>query len=123
MRNETADTLRHLQDASWFSKVGVRDEDSNMAVVLSSWRDAVRHCQSVAWDNLAVDTAGRLREKILTKSLERLREWNDLAEDLKKHVLPLVRDKVLAVTEDIPDPDAVRHCCEWDILHLCLETE
>jgi len=114
-------TLKRLERADWFSRVGVKDTEA--AVVLSSWDEAVEHCSSLEWENLCLEMSNRLSEKILQKSKERFVKWNDIAIELKQTTIPFVRRKIESVVQDHHLPKVFEDTVQWDVLALCMETE
>lgn len=123
MRRTTEQTLLELENAEWFASVGIRNEVSKVAVVLSSWEEAIEFCSSVGWENLELELANKLREKLLRTAIDRYRQWNQTAVELKAVTIPLVDRKIAPVVEQNRLPKAFRDAVQWDILHVCMEAE
>src|SRR2546423_1333452 len=121
MRYETSETIRQLEGADWFSRVG--QHDSELAIFLASWEEAVQECSSEEWKNLKLQLANRFRERLLARSRERFSEWNDIVDEMKVLTIPLVRQKVSRVIDTHSLPKAFQDAVEWDILHLFMEAE
>jgi hypothetical protein len=68
MHPRTAATLNKLQRAKWFANVGVQDTD--VAIVLSSWDQAMEHCSSIEWENLRLEAFNQYRMRLLERSKE-----------------------------------------------------
>ena len=64
MHPRTIATLHQLDKADWFSRVGVKDTE--IAIVLASWDDAVAHCSSVDWENLCLEAANQYCERLFS---------------------------------------------------------
>jgi len=94
-----------------------------VAVVLSSWQEALESSESDEWQNLCLEAANQLRERILERSRERLLQWNEIVDDLKKVTIPFVRRKIEAVVQTHHLPVCFEDTVQWDILHLCMESE
>jgi hypothetical protein len=123
MTFETSENLRQLDDAKWFARVGVHDEVSSVAVVLSSWEQAIAHSSSDDWKNLKLEIANRFRERLIEAKPERFCRWNDIVAEVKKCTMPLVRRKLEPAVVRYKLPRSVVETAEWDILHLCMESE
>lgn len=123
MRPETQATLRQLEDAHWFSSVGVRDATSSVAVVLSSWDEAIEFSSSLSWENMRLEIANSFRKKLLEKAMVRYRQWNDIVDDVKTLTMPLVERKIGPVVKRFGLPQVFKDDVHWDILHLCMEAE
>lgn len=121
MHPRTTATLDKLEKAQWFSKVGVRDTEA--AIVLSSWQEAIAHCSSIEWENLSLEAANSLCERILERSVERFRLWNNVATELKATTVPFVRRKIESVVREQHLPTVFENMVQWDILHVCMEAE
>jgi hypothetical protein len=46
-------TIDQVNNAAWFSRVGVKD--TTVAMVLPSWEEAVDSCASIEWEDLCHD--------------------------------------------------------------------
>ena len=98
MRLTTKATLATLIQAQWFDSVGVHDTDS--AIVLSSWGEPIESCSSLEWENLCLEAANQYRERLLERSVERFRRWNDVVDKMKPIAQALVREKCQQVVEE-----------------------
>jgi hypothetical protein len=123
MTPETKATLRQLEDADWFSLVGQHDANTNVAIVLSSWDEAIEHCSSMEWENLELQIVNRLCEKLLAAAPDRFNQWNEIVNEMKQHTIPLVERKIAAVVEQCHLPKVFSDSVQWDILNLCMESE
>lgn len=121
MHPRTQATLDELERAEWFSAVGVRDTE--VAIVLSSWQEALEHCRSLEWNNLNLEAANQYRERLMERSLPRFRRWNDVVDEMKKTSIPLVRKKIDPTVRANELPPDFEHSVQWDILHLLMECE
>jgi len=123
MRPETIANLQLLEDADWFSAVGVHDHISEVAHVLSSWDQALEHCQSIDWENTKLEVSNQFCERLLAANPDRFNRWNHVVREVKGHTIPLVRRKTAQVVSEFDLPRAFIGAVEWDILGLCMESE
>lgn len=123
MRFETSENLRQLEDAPWFARVGRHDDDTKVAVVLTSWREAVEYCSSLEWENIRLEIANRFRERLLAVSTERFCKWNEVVDEIKPVTMDLVRRKIAPFVLEHDLPKDFGDAVDWDILHLCMESE
>jgi hypothetical protein len=121
MHRRTLAVLEELQKAHWFSRVGV--PDTSLAIVLSSWQEAIACCSSIEWENLQLEASGDNHVAVMRRSKEREAKWNDIVNELKKTTIPLVRNKIEPVVRQHGLPKVFGDSVEWDILGVCLESE
>jgi hypothetical protein len=121
MHPRTVATLEVLDKAVWFSRVGVKATE--VAIVLSSWEEAIEHCSSIEWENLGLEAANQYRERLVVNSKERFRKWNEIAEEVRTIAIPFVREKIDMVRQEYNLPEVFVNTVEWDIIHLCMEAE
>ena len=121
MHPRTASTLEKLEKADWFAKVGA--QDTSVAVVLSSWREAIEHCRSVEWENLCLEAVNQYRERLLERAKDRYIQWNDLVAQLKPVTNALVIQKIETVVRENDLPKVFEDTVQWDILNVCMEAE
>jgi hypothetical protein len=121
MHPRTTATLERLEDANWFSCVGIKD--TTVAIVLSSWQEAIQHCSSMGWQNLLLEADNQYVLRVLERSKERYRMWNDVVAEMKQTTIPLVRRKIEAVVREHRLPQVFEDTVQWDILGVCMEAE
>lgn len=121
MHSKTEANLKALREVEWFRNVGVRDTE--VADVLSSWDEAIESCSSPDWENLCIGAANLMRQRLVQRSMERFREWNDVVAMLKPVVVPLVEEKIEAVVARNGLSEQFFFQVRWDILHLCIQSE
>jgi len=121
MHGTTKATLAELEAANWFINVG--KNDSQRALILSNWNDAIQSCSSPQWEETRLEAANRLREKLAKLDINRFRKWNELVKELKPFVETLVDRKSKNVVDQYALPKAFIDTIRWDILHLCMECE
>jgi len=117
----TAATLETLERAVWFSKVGIKD--TKVAIVLSSWQEAIDHCSAPEWEDLCLEATNQYCERIVERSLDRWRKWNQTVDEIKRFTEPLVSTKIAAVVEQHKLPRVFQSVVSWDILFVCMEAE
>jgi hypothetical protein len=122
MHPRTIATLEQLENADWFSAVGVNDTDE-AAIVLSSWQEAIEHCSSIEWENVNLEGANSYRERLVERSPERFQKWNDIAREVRPVTDALVRRKIKLVVQQNNLPKVFENCVQWDIAHVCMEAE
>jgi hypothetical protein len=121
MKPSTIATLEKLERVDWFSKVGV--PDTEVAVVLSSWDQAIEHCSSVEWENLSIEAMNQYRMRVLERSKDRFNRWSAVAKELQTKTIPLVERKTEGVVRQNSLPKRFGDMVQWDILGVCLESE
>ncbi len=121
MHPQTIATLDQLAKTEWFVCVGVKD--TAVAIVLSSWHEAIAHCSSTEWENICLDASNQYCRGILERSVERFKRWNEIAIELKETTIPFVRRKIEAVVKEQRLPEIFENMVQWDILGVCMEAE
>ena len=61
--------------------------------------------------------------RLLKRSIERYREWNEIVIKLKQVVIPFVNNKIESVVRENNLPKAFENTVQWDILGVCIEAE
>jgi hypothetical protein len=118
----TLTALEELEDAAWFSRVGIK-ADSTTAMVLDSWQEAIEHCGRFEWGEMRDEVTNLYREGIAQRSPERWRHWNEVAHEVKAFTVPLVNRKIEAVVREHQLPEIFRVNVRADITMFCMETE
>ena len=121
MHPRTVATLEQLKQADWFCCVGIRDTEA--AEVLSSWYEAIESCSSPEWEHLCLEAANQYRERLVERSPEQFKKWNDIAVEIRPSALALVAEKTKQVIQENNLPKAFLDTVNWDIAHLCMEAE
>src|ERR1700733_5759382 len=121
MHLKTIVTLDRLEEAAWFSCVGIKDTD--VAIVLSSWQEAIDHCSSIEWENLCLEARNQYCERLVERSMERFRKWNETVDELKPIIIPFVKGKIEAVVRKHHLPKKFEDIVQWEILGVCMEAE
>ena len=121
MHPRTITTLERLKDSPWFSRVGVKDTEA--AIVLSSWKEAIECCSAAEWEDLCLEAINCYRERLVERSPNILNGWNQKVDELKVVTVPFVRDCIGRVMDKNSFPKIFEDTVHWDILHLCLESE
>lgn len=121
MHPRTKATLKQLEQAAWFSKVGVPDTDK--AIVLPSWDEAIKHCGSPEWEDLCLEAQNQYCERLFERSRERFNRWNEIAIKVKATTVPLVQRKIAPVVRKHGLPEVFEATVQWDILGICMEAE
>lgn len=121
MSPRTTATLDSLRKIEWFRNVGVRDAQA--ATVLASWDEAIASCSSPEWEDLCLEAANQYRERLVERSPTEFARWNEVVQEVKPAAIALVREKTQDVVARNSLPKVFVDTVEWDILHLCMESE
>lgn len=121
INQRTISTLKELENAQWFSNVGLIDSD--YPIHLASWEDAVKSSEGEGWEGLCQEAANQYRSRLAERDPERFKEWNSIVREVKTFTIPLVLEKTRAVVEVNGLPKGFVDTVQWDILHLCMESE
>ncbi|MFC3107888.1 hypothetical protein ACFOFO_07930 [Undibacterium arcticum] len=121
MQQRTISTLDELDGIEWFSNIGKHDSDH--PIFLISWEEAMESCESAAWESLCQEAANQYRARLIERNVERFRDWNALAREVKQVTVPLVLRKTKGVVNSNHLPKEFIDTVQWDILHLCMESE
>jgi len=121
MNPRTKATLRQLEEAEWFSKVG--QCDTQVAIVLSSWEQAIQSCSSPSWENLCLEGTNSYCERLLEKSPARFNQWNEVVALVKPYSDALVQNKIASVVQENNLPKVFENTVRWDMLHVLIEAE
>jgi hypothetical protein len=121
MHPRTVATLNKLENAAWFSRVGIKD--TNVAIVLSSWHEAIEHCSSLEWENLCLEARNQYCERLVQRSPKLWDKWNDIVVEMKRFTEPLIERKIETVVRENNLPRVFRATVRWDILGVCMESE
>jgi hypothetical protein len=121
MHPRTIATLRRLEKAAWFSCVGVKD--TKVAIVLSSWDEAVEHCGALEWADLRLEATNQYCERLFARSRERFSKWNEVVVDVTPATMDLVNRKLEPVVREHDLPEMFGQSVAHDIFHLCMEAE
>ncbi len=125
MQPQTAATLEQLEKADWFANVGTFNgiQNPSKVMLLPTWEEAVNQCSSIAWENLCLEAANQYRQRLTERSREQFSQWNEIVASLKPITEPLVRQKIEAVVREHDLPKVFEDTVQWDILHVCMESE
>ena len=121
MHQRTVATLETLRQVEWFRNVGIHDTEA--ADVLCSWDEAFASCSSPEWEGLCLEAAHQYSERLRERSPERIESWNDVVNIVKPHSQDLVLEKTRAMVRVYAPPKIFLDTVEWDVLHLCMESE
>jgi hypothetical protein len=121
MHPRTIRALQQLEEASWFSRVGVKD--ASTAIVLGSWPEAIEHSDSLEWEHLCADAQNYYCRCVAERSEERWSQWNETVREVKKATRPLVERKIEAVVREHNLPKIFEIRVHSDTIGLCMEAE
>lgn len=121
MHARTQATLKQLDEVEWFRAVGQKDTD--VAIILPSWIEAIASCASVDWENLCLEAVNRYCKQLMSRDKERFNQWNAIANAVKAVTIPLVTRKIEQVVKENGLPKVFEDTVQWDIVHLAMESE
>jgi hypothetical protein len=121
MQPSTIAILEALEAADWFSRVGVKDTEN--AIVLSSWSEAIEHRQFYEWECLYNEAMNQIRALVIRHSMERFRRWNEVVYEVKKLTGPLVERKIAAFAREHNLPEIFEAYVGGDISSVGVESE
>ena len=75
------------------------------------------------WESLCQDAANQYRTRLLEHDKQRFRDWNLLVREIKGKTVPLVLSKTKKMVDANQLPKGFIDTVQWDILHLCMESE
>lgn len=78
---------------------------------------------SEEWENLTLEAANQLRERILEVDKRRLNQWNEILEGFKPFAYAITDEKAGPIFKQKQLPKVFLDTVKWDILHLCMEAE
>jgi hypothetical protein len=122
MHPRTIATLEELENAHWFSRVGIK-KDSTMAIVVSSWPEAIEHCDSFEWECLRTEAMNQYCERVAERSPEPWNCWNEVGKEVMSITVPLVNRKIETVVREHHLPKIFGVRVRFDIAALCMESE
>ena len=125
MQQRTRELLAALEGSDWFSTVGqpVPEPLLNKVVIVSSWAEAVECCASISWENFTLEQRNLLTSYLHDHAQERYQSWNQIVDDAKAALIPMVDRKMEPVIRQHALPEVVGHCVCWDVLGACMESE
>ncbi len=121
MNDRTLAVIERLGQVEWFRNVGV--VDTNAAIVLTSWNEAIARCSAIEWENLTLDAANAIGSRVLAAAPKRFQQWNDVVHAVKPAVIALVARKIERVMRENDLPKVFDDCVQWDVLNLAMECE
>ncbi len=121
MQYRTQNTLAELEKVDWFYAVGLQDTET--ALVLSTWGEAIASCASSDWQNLLLEATNRYCEHLCSRSRSRYNEWNNIVKQVKMIINPLIERKTSRIVRENKLPKIFLDTVKWDILHVAMEAE
>ncbi|WP_156647822.1 hypothetical protein [Methylobacterium sp. Leaf87] len=117
----TIATLDRLDKAEWFSRLG--EIDFETSIFVKNWEEAHSYASSIAWENLKIEAANRIRIQLLSRNKRRFNEWNMVASTIRPFAIALVKDKFESIDLNAAFSEKIASNTRWDIIHLCMECE
>lgn len=127
LRPSTLATLEQLKEADWFARVGQNLIDSGSITVpitiVSSWREAIQHCQDKEWEWLLNESANIYRERLAKVAKNEFNTWNEHIRAVKEFSVPLVKAKLDLVQKEHNLPPKVESTIRWIVTMTLTEAE
>ena len=127
LRPATLATLEQFKRADWFARVGqdrVNSEKITVPItILSSWEEAIRHCQDNEWDWLLNESANIYRERLAKVSRPEFNTWNEHIRAVKEVSAPLVKAKLAPLQKEHDFPPEVEQTLRWIVTMTLTEAE
>jgi len=121
MHHRTLGILGQLEEASWFSRVGLKVGPA--IIVVTGWPQAIEQCSSFEWEDLRLASLNQYRKTLAHRSEERLGLWSSTLADVKKITGPLVDRKIAGVVREHDLPEIFKIRVRNDITGACMESE
>lgn len=127
--------LAALESAEWFARVGQTSESGPRATFLereignpeicpvASWEEALSLASAAEWGNANLEAMNRLRNRIWPISQPRICQWNEVAQEIRAAVDPLVARKLDGVSGIPSFPPIPRALIRANLIGCCLESE
>src|SRR5262245_16517005 len=97
MHGRTRAALEELEKAPWFVNVGVKS--TTAAIIISSWKEALDYCGSDTWQNVILEAANGIRDRLIAKSIAEYNRWNSIAAQIKPLTDELAREMTSTVIQ------------------------
>ncbi len=91
--------------------------------MVDSWKDAIKHCSSQSWQDLALEWVNQLGVRVLRLNRERYNEWNHVVDSLRPTVEQLVQRKTVPVLTSNSLPQEFTGSVRGDIFGILMEAE
>ena len=121
MHSRTIEMLDRLEEASWFSRVGM-DKGAGIPVV-ASWPEAIECCRSFEWEDVQLEASNQFCECLAERSRDRFQLWNETVREVNKAIGPLVDRKIATTVRENGLPKLFRAQVNRDMRGICMETE
>ena len=123
MKDYTKQVLAGLRDADWFGSVGKPFPDHSEFIVLKSWKEAIKHYQSIRWENVQIFTRNVLWNELTSISQSWADEWSLLVPEIGSTTDSLVEEKLARYIAENNLPADLRNNVRWDIFLIAMEAE
>jgi hypothetical protein len=127
MTPETQALLGKLDAAAWFGSIGrpLPDGVRPAVISVSSWAEAIASGSSDEWSDFVLEQQNGLTMHLHTHARGRYQRWNEIVQSVQTATVPLVRQKLATVGEQLgPDGLALLEgAVQWDVLGACMELE
>lgn len=121
LKPATKAALARLEATEFFRAVGQVDTDE--AIVVGSWDEAIRNAQTLAWENLRISASNVLGSRVRAISKERLSMWNQHVDLINPHLSELLEVKVKTKISEGLLPKGIDIEVDYDLCGLFLELE
>jgi hypothetical protein len=125
MEQRTRELLDDLDSADCFATVGRPFPElvANKVLFVASWAEAVECCGSISWEKFTLGARNILTLYLHDHARDRYGRWNQIVDEVKVMLIPIVERKLERIIRDHALPEVVGHCVRWDVLGACMESE
>jgi hypothetical protein len=92
-------------------------------IMLSSWKEAIEYCTSEVWDNLQFEASNQYCERLIQRTPERFKVWNDVVRSVKTIAYDLADRKIERVMKEEKLPRGFQGCVRTDVQGMLIEAE
>jgi hypothetical protein len=121
MNEKTLSALSVLEKADWFTRVGC--QDTEVAVVLRSWQDALKRCTDYHASNWTLEAKNQYCRRLDDKAQDKFQEWNNIVRELRPGVTSLVTRKSEVFVKEHQAPPPFVRIVHNAVLRACMELE
>src|SRR4051812_39445487 len=121
MHPRTELVLGRLRRIAWFANVG--KVGLPHAIILNSWEAAIESSNSALWRRIRLEAANWYSAEIARRVHGPSPRWSEVTAALRPHCEAVVPEKLGTLSSLGSAVSALTDILEWDVLHICLESE
>jgi hypothetical protein len=104
----------------WFSRVGTFAGGPG-AKPVKAWREALAKVTAEPWEELRLELANQLGERVDEVAPARYQGWNEITAPVRARIREIVEPPVRAYVAEQKLAEKVLHRAQWDVMHAALE--